>query len=151
MKKIIFALIVIALIGSEVLAGKEPAIKLTPEEEQAYMEGLQDANVRAIRMFLDAYHNPRKASELDDVQVGDLPRYKRKDTSGRFIVGAVNGFLLGGEIVTIIFQKSPNVFLDVWVKQGEVKMIKDSHIKPDVKKKILNSVAPFLSRPEFGA
>jgi hypothetical protein len=82
--------------------------------------------------------------------VGDLSQHSREESQGRFVVVTSNPFLLGGELVTVIFQRKPNLMLRVWVKDEAVKSVFDFRRPPEERAILLDHVAEFLSSPEFG-
>jgi hypothetical protein len=128
-------------------------ISLTPEQLK---ETYSDPCVIRIRRFLDDYtSNPQKINEAEKAAASSLDsiRINKEVLRTKFIVYWVTGTLGGGQTITIIFQKSPNVILDFWVYQTsdgicQVRDVWESKFNKDEKGKIKKLYRRFLEDPK---
>lgn len=131
-------------------------ITLTPEQLKEYEETYSDPCVIRIRRFLDEYTtSPRKIEGAEKIAASSLASIKidKALLKGKFIVYWVTGALGGGQTITIISQKSPDVMLDFWVYQiadgtCQVRDVSGSKFSNDAKDKIKKMYRPFLEDPK---
>jgi hypothetical protein len=127
-----------------------------PEQLKKYEKTYSDPCVISIRRFLNDYtSSPRKIEGDEKIAATSLESLKidKALLRGKFVVYWVTGALGGGQTITIIFQKSPDVMLDFWVYQiadgaCQVRDVSESKFNNAEKEKIKKMYRPFLEDPK---
>lgn len=138
-------------------AKSSEAVIFTPEQIQEYKLVYKSPFVIKIREFLNNYAEfPSKLQSNENIAKTALDKLKinKPILKTKFIVYKIEGAWGGGKIITIGFQKYPNLFLDIWVysKNEETYQVKDileSQIDTNKKEAIKKQYRQFLDNPKL--
>ena len=119
-------------------------VNFTPEELKEYYKVYDAPDVKYLRIVFNAYlaGTRGKEKEYEVLRGFDKEYYKSK-----FIVLAVNGGILGGNFITIMFQDRPDKAFKAWVyKRGkyELRAFEPAKFSEDVVKRIQVRYRKFL-------
>ena len=82
---------------------------LTKENLETYKKGLESKGVQSIRVFINKFRKDEGAIGVNEnVALDEIKKVNPQQLEGKFGVVAVDSFLLGGEIITIIFNNPDN-------------------------------------------
>lgn len=125
-------------------------LNLTAENIATYKIGLTDPGVAQIRRFLNTYKfRPDELNDLEQTAALRLNELPSEHFKGRFVVVVVNRFLLGGRIITIMFDNPPYAIVDVWVREDNVRDWQEKKLSDEDRKKLAQYLGGFLKHPDY--
>ena len=99
-------------------------MELTPAQVARYQKARKDPDVMTIRAFLDRLRrSPDSLPSPGPAGLDDLRKIPVPEVTGPFILLDVSGYLLGGNLYTVIFKAPSHRVVRFWSRYGEVKQI----------------------------
>jgi hypothetical protein len=142
-------------------------LQLNQEEKTEYLKSLRLPQVIVLREALDAYLSGKKSSSLDDFAAKDLggdfktglEAFPKKYYSKKFCLLGQDNNKMGGVILHVIPQESPDLILDFWMvkltdsEQWILRSVWENFVSRDDKEKfqsIKERARPCINNPEYG-
>lgn len=148
--KNIFYLIVIFFSCS--VFADEPFSMTDEQKFEFKSQLLSDSSVMEIRSYIGRYLDGNLNGEDDYLTELNI---SREILESPFMVYWVDGFMAGGSVITIISQKEPSVFLDVWTYKidddlAEVRGVWITKVESEKKQRILSAYRLLISDLSLG-
>src|SRR5438067_4195826 len=123
----------------------------TADQKAEVLKATASPEVSAIRALFDRYRSAKNqmTSADDQRRVRLLDALPPDVVASPFSVLAVNPYAGGGEIVTIIFAKSPHLIVDVHVTADGVTFLRQKALPPEISDRIASYYRDLLSDPAY--